>query len=154
MGLGFYGRPRTRREIDAIVASMTEAGDLDDPLLRFSSQLEMGTHGTMETLNLLPLFTSRAAVADACPPGMVSLRAKNAATVAALAPVTGWKPLLPDVPLRSGILLLEAERAAVRSIPPDILRTNLRDAGVAATVYEGGVVRSPSVDASARVDRR
>jgi hypothetical protein len=139
-GLGFYGRPRSRREIDAVVANMTEAGELDDPLLRFSAQLETGAHGAMETVNLMPLFTARAAVADAGAAG-ASLRAENAVAVAALAPEAGWMPLLPDPALRSGILLLEAERTAVRSLPPDTLRTHLRDADVAATVYDGGVVR-------------
>lgn len=141
MGLAFYGQRRSCKVIDTVAADMTESGDLDDPLLRFSAQLETGTHTAMETLNLMPLFTTRAAVADACPPGRMWRRAENAAAVAALAPVTGWKPLLPDAPLRSGILLLEAERAEVRSAPSDLLRTRLRDAGVAATVYDGGVLR-------------
>jgi hypothetical protein len=141
MGLGFCVRPRSRGTIDTIATHMTDAGDLDDPLLRFSAQLEAGTRGAIETLDLMPLFTTRAAVEDACPPGAVSARAANAATVSAFAPGTGWSPVLPDLPLRSGILLLAAERAAVRSVPPDVLRTTLRDAGVAATAYEGGLVR-------------
>ena len=141
MGLAFFGRSRSRRAVDALVTTMTESGDLDDPLLRFSTQLETGTHVAMETLDLLPLFTARAAIADAASPGITSVRVGNAADIAALAPATGWKPLLPDAPLRSGILLLEAERSAIRSVSADVLRTNLRDAGVAATAYDGGVLR-------------
>jgi hypothetical protein len=55
--------------------------------------------------------------------------------------MAGWRPLLPDEPLRSGILLLEAERSAARAASPDALRTTLRDCGVAATAYEGGLIR-------------
>lgn len=120
---------------------MTTSGELDDPLLRFTAQLETGATGVTETLNLVPLFTARAAVEDACRSGGVPVRAENATAVAALAPGSGWRPVQPDLPLRSGILLLEAERPAVRSIPPDSLRMTLRDAGVGATVYAGGWVR-------------
>jgi len=141
MGLAFYGRPRSIRVIDSMVARMTASGDLDDPLLRFSTLLETETTGATETLNLTPLFTTRAAIEDAGTAEAVSRRIENACAVAAVARTTGWRPVLPALPLRSGILLLEAERTAVRSLPPETLRTKLRDAGVAATVYEGGLVR-------------
>jgi hypothetical protein len=141
MGLGFYGRRRSRRAIDMIVTEMTETKDLDDPLLRFSALLETGTHGVTETLNLIPLFTTRAAVEDAVANTTASCRMENVLSVAAIAPAVGWRPLLPNEPLRSGILLLEAERSATRAISPDALRTTLRDCGVAATTYEGGLIR-------------
>ncbi|VTS00486.1 cysteine lyase : Uncharacterized protein OS=Rhodopirellula europaea SH398 GN=RESH_05019 PE=4 SV=1: Aminotran_5 [Gemmata massiliana] len=140
MGLGFYGRPRSVRTIDAVIENMTTTDDLDDPLLRFSTLLETGAPSGTETVNLVPLFTARAAIVDARPQSMMS-RAENMRVVTELAPSVGWKPLLPDPLLRSGILLLEAERASVRSISPDILRSTLRDAGVSATTYEGGLVR-------------
>ena len=141
MGLGFYGRRWSRGVIDAIAAEMTESGDLDDPLLRFSTQLEAGAPGVTETLNLMPLFTARAAVADAGAGAAVSRRLENACVAAAVARKAGWHPLLPDEPLRSGILLLEAERSTARAPSPDALRTTLRDCGVAATAYEGGLIR-------------
>ncbi|AMV24210.1 Aminotransferase class-V [Gemmata sp. SH-PL17] len=140
MGLGFYGRSRSRSAVDTAGTRMAATGDLDDPLLRFVAQLETGEFGAIETLNLTPLFTTRAAISDAQPQSMM-FRAENMRVVTELAPPTGWKPLLPDQPLRSGILLLEPERAAVRSVSPDTLRTALRDAGVAATTYGGGLVR-------------
>ena len=49
--------------------------------------------------------------------------------------------MLPDEPLRSGILLLTPERPTARAVCPETLRTTLRDGGVAATTYEGGLVR-------------
>ncbi|VTR91601.1 l-cysteine cystine lyase : Uncharacterized protein OS=Rhodopirellula europaea SH398 GN=RESH_05019 PE=4 SV=1: Aminotran_5 [Gemmata massiliana] len=141
MGLGFCGRLRARVMIETTVANMTASGALDDPLLHFSAQLEAGRDGTTETLNLTPLFTARAAVEDARAVNSGSLRLENAEGVAALASGTGWRPVMPDFPLRSGILLLEAERPVVRSVSPDVLRTTLRDAGVVATTYESGLIR-------------
>jgi hypothetical protein len=141
MGLGFYGRQRSRGMIDRLATRMAEAGDLDDPLLRFTTQLEAGTAGPIETLNLTPLFTTRAAVADTGPPGAITSRLENAAAVASFASDAGWAPVQPATPLRSGILLLQAGRAAIQSLAPDILRTTLRDAGVAATAYDGGLLR-------------
>jgi hypothetical protein len=141
MGVAFYGRRRSRGAIDRVLADMTAVGDLDDPLLRFTTHLEAGTPGGAETLNLTSLFTARAAVADAGPSGGAISRLANAASVAQLAPEVGWSPVQPAVPLRSGILLLQAGRVAVRSLPPDVLRSTLRDAGVAATAYDGGQLR-------------
>jgi selenocysteine lyase/cysteine desulfurase len=141
MGLGFYGRRRSCKVIDTIVADMTATADLDDPLLRFSGLLESCTSGVTETVNLLPLFTARAAVEDAQLDAAVSRRAENIRVAAAVAGTAGWRPLLPDEPLRSGILLLKAERPAARTVCPEALRTTLRDGGIAATAYEGGIVR-------------
>jgi selenocysteine lyase/cysteine desulfurase len=147
MGLGFYGRPRSCKAINAIRADMTKTGALDDPLLRFAALLEACETGVTETVNLLPLFTTRGAVEDARLDGATFHRAENMRVAVEVARTTGWRPLLPDEPLRSGILLLEAERLALRSVCPEALRATLRDSGVAATAYEGGLVRlsMPSV---------
>ena len=141
MGLAFYGRRWSRGVIDTIAEEMTAAGDLDDPLLRFSALLDSGAVGVMETLNLMPLFTARAAIEDAGADAAVSQRIENARVATSVAEAAGWHPLLPDEPLRSGILLLEGERPATRAAAPDTLRTVLRDSGVAATAYTGGLLR-------------
>lgn len=142
MGLAFYGRRRSRGVIDTILSRMRVSGDLDDPLLRFSGQLETGTlDGVTETVNLLPLFSARAAVEDTGTADAFCRRSENLSAAAAAAWNAGWHPLLPDESLRSGILLLRAERAEVRAVCPDSLRTALRDSGVAASVYGDGVIR-------------
>jgi hypothetical protein len=122
---------------------MTASGDLDDPLLRFSSWLEAGAREAAgETVNLAPLFSAQGAAGDALTTGCS--RAACLASLPAAADAAGgagWRPLLPRPDLRSGILLVRAERAAARDTDPEVLRAALRDAGVAATAYPGGVVR-------------
>ncbi len=65
MGLGFYGRRRTRSLIETALCQLLSGGDLDDPLLRFTAQLERSAlDGETETVNLIPLFTAQGAAAD------------------------------------------------------------------------------------------
>ncbi|AMV24036.1 Aminotransferase class-V [Gemmata sp. SH-PL17] len=141
MGLGFCGRRRSQVVIEMTATDLVAAKVLDDPLLRFSAQLEEGQDRAIETLNLTPLFTARASAHDALQRSAISEQLNNVQAAAALAAEVGWRPMLLDLPLRSGILLLEAERPAVRSVSPDMLRTALRNAGIAATTYEGGLIR-------------
>ena len=66
LGIAFYGRERSRDRVETILAHMMACGDLDDPLLRFSSQLEAGAREAAgETVNLAPLFSAQGAVGDA-----------------------------------------------------------------------------------------
>ena len=53
----------------------------------------------------------------------------------------GWEPQLPALELRSGMLLVRAGQPRVRAGDPESLRAALREAGVAATTYSGGLVR-------------
>ena len=50
MGLGIYGRRSSRGMIETVLAHLLSAGELDDPLLRFSALLEKG--------NLIWMFSS------------------------------------------------------------------------------------------------
>lgn len=145
MGLGFYGRRRSRQHIDTVLRDMLDSRDLDDPLLRFSRELESdGPGGLGETVNLAPLFACQGAVSDALrrdnTPSL-ELRLRNLETVAEASQGTGWSPLLPAPELRSGILLLQAERPKVREASAASLRSTFADAGVVLTAYERGVVR-------------
>jgi Aminotransferase class-V len=141
MGLGFYGRKRSRGFVETILDKMLAIGDLDDPLLRFVTQLEARTgSGTTETVNLLPLFCCQGAVADAHRVDGAK-RFTNVDEAVRVAQGTGWAPLLPAHTFRSGILLLQAERAATQQIPPDVLRSSFRCRNVALTTYEGGLLR-------------
>lgn len=142
MGLGFYGRPRSRTVIDTTLESAIADGTIDDPLLALATKLETNDlGGAGETVNLVSLFTARAAAGDQIVPEAGTDEGRNSVAVAAAAERSGWRPLLPDQNLRSRILLLKAERAAVRAVDPQRLRNRLRDAGVAATTYPGGLVR-------------
>jgi selenocysteine lyase/cysteine desulfurase len=147
MGLGFYGRRRSRSFIETVLAEMTGSGQLDDPLLGFSGQLESGAPaGTVETVNLAALFSCQGAVADALalpglPAGSLGSRLDTLTTAAELAAASGWRPLLPEPALRSGILLLEADREGVRARPAEEVRAAFSDQGVALTSYVGGRIR-------------
>jgi selenocysteine lyase/cysteine desulfurase len=147
MGLGFYGRPQSRVMIETLLEHLLSTGELDDPLLRFTSQLETATlDGELETVNLIPLFTCQGATADALErassvPATLQVRTRNAFQAAALAESCGWHSILPAEPFRTGILLLQAEREVTRSRSPQELRGAFAAHGVALTSYAGGVIR-------------
>ncbi len=145
MGLGFYGRRRSEAFIERVLEDMLLSGDLDDPLLRFSQELETNEpSGFGETVNLASLFACQGAVSDALrggEPASLATRLRNLDAVASVAKCAGWSPLLPAQELRSGILLLQAERPKIQAASPASIRSTLADAGVALTAYERGIVR-------------
>ena len=144
MGLGFYGRPRSRSFIETVLARLVGGGEMDDPLLRFSIQLEADAlDGATETVGLAPLFACQGAVADALaarPADALPRRLANAASAADVAAAAGWSPVRPGSAFRTGILLLEAERTTARQ-RADAVRLAFYDRGVVVTAYEGGRVR-------------
>jgi len=147
MGLAFYGRRRSQTVIETVLDQMVQDGDLDDPLLKFSKQLERNAlDGYTETLNLSPLFSCQGAVVDACrscpeTPLQFKCRLANACVVAEASRGTTWRPLLPDPAFRSGILLLQNERADARRASPEAMRAAFHSQGLALTAYEGSVIR-------------
>ena len=141
LGVAFYGRRGSRGVIDTLTSLLVRSGDLDDPLLRFTAQLEFDRlDGVTETVNLLPLFTARGAATDAAA-GPWQGRVGNLTACEQVARSAGWRPLLPEPSLRSGILLLEPDRTRPPSSSADATRDRLREAGVVATTYDGGRVR-------------
>ncbi len=152
LGIAFYGRRRSRSRVETILTSDITAGEIDDPLLQFTTRLEDGGGDRLsETVNLAPLFSTQGAIAGAAQhAGFLSARLRNLEATTTAVLDCGWKPLLPAPELRSGILLLRAEREAVRRGLPDVLRASLRDGGVAATTYPGGLVRLSMPDADWR----
>jgi len=147
LGIAVLGRRESRAFIEAAAAVLVRRGVLDDPLLRFSYQLEAGLlDGTTETVGLAPLFSCQGAATDALgkgPPARAALpcRVRNAAATADLALASGWCPLLPPPESRTGILLLQAERARTRQAGADALRSAFYSRGVALTAYEAGRIR-------------
>jgi hypothetical protein len=143
MGLGFYGRRRSRSFIETLLAKCLRTGEIDDPLLRFSAQLEAGSPGETETVSLASLFACQGAVADAvvAPADGLPRRLANASALGAAAAEAGWRPLLPTSALRTGILLLQAERQGRRESPPEEVRSAFFERGVALTAYEAGIIR-------------
>lgn len=147
MGLAFYGRRRSRLVIETVLSRLLANGALDDPLLRFSAQLESGClDSRMETVSLACLFSCQGAVTDALeeealPSQCLPQRLRGVETAAGMASSSGWRPLLPPPAFRTGILLLQAERQQTKDTPADELRRAFSERGVALTAYDGGVVR-------------
>jgi len=157
MGVGFYGRRRSRKFIDTVLARLVEAGIVDDPLLRFTEQIESGqTDSYTETVNLAGLFTSQAAVSEVIesnkPNANPVARETNREMVARVVSVAGWQAEEIDPELRSAILLARSERSCVRSTDPAILRSVFRDRGVGLTAYDNGRVRLSIPKASLTAD--
>jgi hypothetical protein len=146
MGLAFYGRRRSQFVIETALGDLLASGELDDPLLRFSIQLEDNTlDGRTETVNLACLFTCQGAVEDALdshvPAASLPRRLASLDAAADVASASGWKPLLPLPAFRTGILLLEGRKGTKKVAAADRLRRLFSDRGVALTAYDGGILR-------------
>ncbi len=113
-----------------------------DPLLSFLQESRCNADNRFgETVNLMPLFSCRAAFSE--PRDIAkdfAVRQANANVLAAA--VNGnWHPILPHRDLRSGILLLRARIRTLRSLPAAQLRANILHCGISLTAYEGGILR-------------
>ncbi len=148
MGLGSCCRAAADAIVSEISTEMGERGELDDPLLRFTWELENQRCGAFsETVNLAPLFTVAAAVGRIWRSSLgrreqFDRQLGNADRVAELSDATGWRPVRPDAAMRSGILLLQALKPETCSAPPDSLRFNFRRYGLALSAYVGGLIRT------------
>ncbi len=143
LGMAFYGRRQSRGRVESVLAHGIRSGEIDDPLLRFTTRLEGSTKEHLsETVNLAPLFSTQGALADAPDSvGVLPTRLRNLEEAVVVVAGAGWEPQLPVLELRSGMLLVRARRPRIRAGDPESLRAALRDAGVAATTYPGGLVR-------------
>lgn len=147
MGLAFYSNHRSRSLVDQIVKSTLHSRRLDDPLLRFVRQIEADdTDGYLETTNISPLFSCAGALRDLEPSATTieertSIRVSNARRVLNVAHPTRWNPLLPDDGLRSGVVLVQSQRNAVRHAASDVIREAFRHAGVSVSNYDAGLAR-------------
>jgi hypothetical protein len=147
MGLGVCGRESSQGFIKSVCNEMMEAGEMDDPLLQFTSWMEEGTrkHFT-ETVSLVPLFSCAAAAEEALDRttnGQNSLSdlVGVARKLEQVSLGTGWVPLLSHDELRTAILLLRSEASGSKWARPDEVRERFQKAQVALTAYESGLLR-------------
>jgi hypothetical protein len=153
LGVAIVPRPGSRGLLRTIAREMVGAGELDDPLLGLSRQLEgEALEPFGETADPAGLLCGAAAVAAALDgpdplDGRFRTRVANAEALRAAVRNTGWRPLTPAPPLFSGILLLQAEGKEARSAPPEALRAEFQRRGIALTAYPDGIIRisAPSV---------
>jgi hypothetical protein len=149
LGLAFCCRQSTERLIASTLAETQARGEIDDPMLTFTNQLETNsTERYSETVNLLPMFTAAAAVrrmlySAKAKREELALQMTNANNVADRAAKTSWHTIRPTLPMQSGVLLLESK---VSQAPANIARQRFFAAGVALTTYDGGVLRTSLPD--------
>jgi selenocysteine lyase/cysteine desulfurase len=147
LGIGFYGRTRSKKRIERLLAKMIHAADLDDPLLRLTSESLADQNSQLrETFNLAGLFTAQSAIGDVeSRPGqnrdILDQRVTNRETASQLAQRTDWQPIAPDPSLRTGILMLRPENPAIARQHPDTLREAFRDRGISLSTYPEGLLR-------------
>ena len=147
MGLGFYGNRSSQGYIETSLRRILSGARLHDPLLAFTEGLESGRLSAFtETVNLAPLFSCRGAVDDTqrSPSAIMKAftrRLENGRILTGLIERAGWKVLCPSQPFRSGIVLIQPREHHQKNIDPDTPRSAFHRRGVAATTYEGGLVR-------------
>jgi hypothetical protein len=145
LGLAFYGHPRSRAYVEQATQRLQRSGMIDDPLMRFITQLQgctLGRYG--ETVNLVPLFSCQGALQDAAstPPSLaLPTRVANADHLVGMIASLGWRPVRPAGDLRTGILLGQSEAKSSRNVCPESLRRLFHESGLAVSTYPKGLVR-------------
>lgn len=147
IGIALVPREKSRALVAGEVAGLLATGCVADPLLDLVDQIDSTlSHPYGETADLGAIFCLAAAVRAECAERRstdqrFALRKANAASVREIARRIGWEPVEPSSALRTGIVLLRAADPGVRSWPAERLRSELHRRGLAATAYDGGVVR-------------
>jgi len=154
LGLAICCRAVSEELIGSVYQEMAMRGELDDPLLKFTAQLEADRlDGFSETVGLAPMFTAAAAVramirSDRTKQAELAAQLDNADLAAEQGDGAAWRPVCLSVPLRTGILLLQAADAQTRAAAPNRLRERFLSSGIAVTTYDGGLVRASLPDRS------
>lgn len=147
LGIGLCGRADSAGLVTNLVDDVLRSGEVDDPLLRFTTDLGRGEPGVgNETVGLVPLFTCQAAAVDAAESGThgrdgFAARLANHAAVAGAIEPTGWIPQTPDTGLRSGILIGRSTSARVRATAGERVGGEFAGVGVELSAYDGGTIR-------------
>lgn len=125
---------------------MVDSRQIDDPLLRFTEQLERGQlDGYSETTNIAPLFSCCGAI-DMVPANdteqvqQLRIRRLNANVLSEIADESGWRPVRPVADFRTGILLLKPRYQLSRSSAKSVC-TAFHVHGVILSAYDDGLIR-------------
>ncbi len=147
MGLAFCPRWGSQDVIRLACADMLKLGELDDPLLRFTREMETGTQEVFgETVSLASLFPTAAVMHEALgeeggAQGRFEKLLSRARLLEEAAAGTSWRPVTPADAFRSGILLLQSDDPALRSACGEEVRRRFQQQGIALTAYGAGLVR-------------
>ena len=144
MGVGIAAHEDARVLVRHVIDSTLRIASVENPLLVFTSELEgEDAEAFSETVDVSPLFSSRAALRDAREASEGEGFARITARARELREsVTGseWQvvPLHPT--LQAGVVLLRSTNRG--ETPPSALRRELQERGVVLSAYEDGVARA------------
>jgi selenocysteine lyase/cysteine desulfurase len=148
LGMCCLARPATSAGLAQDFQAADEASSGIDPLSVFLAWMQGRnlTASRSETVNLMPLVTTAAALDDLANSGTtlmesLSLRQTNAELVERLAARLGWVAPTTAPELRCGILLLQSTDRWVRSLKAEDLQARMDAANVTFTTYEDGLIR-------------
>ncbi len=145
VGIGLLPSGGARDLLREVCEDVIRSGDIDDPLLTLTQQLETGRlNGYSETVNLAPMFSCWGALGDVCvnsrkPCSDVLL--DNIDWMAQMCRGSDWVPLIPADDFRTGILMLQSNRVLVRRSDPGASRFGFHENGIAVSTYSDGFAR-------------
>jgi selenocysteine lyase/cysteine desulfurase len=144
LGVGVYGHARSRAMVETTICELNAIGILSDPLMQFTSQLELHRlDDVTETVNLSGLLSAHGAALDARRSSArrhtLQTQLTNVNAVRRLAEDLGWRPARRATALQSGILMLHPPQKWTENSLAEGSRFKLR--GVTATTYDNGIVR-------------
>jgi hypothetical protein len=143
MGLGILGRNSSRFYITASIARWLKSGTVDDPLMVYSQELMTGDHFPFgETAPILPLLTANAATVDALETATEDCLKQSRRDVIECVRQAGWTLVSPESEYASRIQLIRPAHAHRNpATASHHLRRRLLEHQIAATTYEGSLVR-------------
>jgi hypothetical protein len=145
-GIGLFGQSRTRELILHRTRNRHQCWRMEDPLLRFSEQLDTGqVDGNSETANLTPLLASAGAAADRLKKprleALIDLPGIDTAIENMPRAHGDWQLVRPVSEMRSKIALLKSSHGSWGYSTPDELRSSWLEAGAVVSAFEPGLVR-------------
>lgn len=141
MGVGLFGLRSDPGDFKRSLQQWLDMGTLDDPLLRFTNELEAnGLKPFGETVHIAPIFNANAAIVDALEPKTAPVH-----TVCDSIEQTEvfhlWSRLLPQADMQSGATVFESRRESTRRLPAEVIRKRFHRNGVVISAYDNGLIR-------------
>lgn len=141
LGIGFACNAKTESQMNRAMRLWQNNGSLDDPILRFSNELESGeTTQFGETVQVAPLFVASGALAAKWKPPNESkaIAEANRERFAAIAELARWQLIEPKLTALKSRIVLAKVGSGVDSLAIDDV---FLDSRIAATTYPKGIVR-------------
>lgn len=141
-GIGFFGKRESRGMIEHHLKNTVQMGQIEDPLLHFTEQLDSGNlDGHSETANLTSLFGCAGAVSDRLAERPFNLVNESQSIDQELAtvprPSAEWRTRRPSETFRSRIILFESPNSDC----PEVIRESWLNTGCVVTGYPNGRAR-------------